>query len=257
MTFTVEDGTGVTAANAYISLAYARAYHDERGQLSTWNGASLTTPITGATHADDTVTVVDHPFKTGDGPVRLTGATLPTGLAAATDYWIVVATSSTVKFATSYASALAGTVVNLTANGSGSMAIVHPSFDAQRQAIVKATDHLEQEYGGRFLGVKGSETQGLHWPADGAWLAGVELAGVPEALRRACAEYALRALSASLAPDQDSGGALTMLSVSADGMTTTKQYAAGTVAAGGGSPEYPSADRWLSSLLGQPMAVRF
>lgn len=32
MAFTIEDGTGVAGANAYISVAEFKAYHDERGQ---------------------------------------------------------------------------------------------------------------------------------------------------------------------------------------------------------------------------------
>lgn len=37
MAFTVEDGTGVAGANAYITLAYANAYHTERGNAG-WTG---------------------------------------------------------------------------------------------------------------------------------------------------------------------------------------------------------------------------
>ena len=37
MAFTVEDGTGLANANAYISVAYADAYHEERGN-DAWTG---------------------------------------------------------------------------------------------------------------------------------------------------------------------------------------------------------------------------
>lgn len=86
-----------------------------------------TTPI-GATKAisapnttTDAMTATAHGKMTGFGPVRLanSGGALPTGLAAATDYWLIVVDANTVKFASSYANALAGTPVDITAAGSG------------------------------------------------------------------------------------------------------------------------------------------
>lgn len=38
MAFTVEDGTGVADANAYITVAWANAYHADRGNTA-WTGA--------------------------------------------------------------------------------------------------------------------------------------------------------------------------------------------------------------------------
>lgn len=48
-----------------------------------------------------------------------TGTTLPTGISLATDYYVVPITSSTYKVATSYANAVAGTVVAYTDTGTG------------------------------------------------------------------------------------------------------------------------------------------
>lgn len=47
------------------------------------------------------------------------GGALPTGLSAATDYYVIKITDSTIKVATSYANAVAGTAVGIT-NGTGS-----------------------------------------------------------------------------------------------------------------------------------------
>lgn len=59
-------------------------------------------------------------WETGYGPCRLTTTgTLPAGLSLATDYWWVKSTTSTGKFATSYANAIAGTVVDITDAGTG------------------------------------------------------------------------------------------------------------------------------------------
>jgi hypothetical protein len=56
--------------------------------------------------------------------VRLTTTTtLPAGLSLATDYYIIKVTDLTVKFATSYANAVAGTAVNITDAGTGTQTI--------------------------------------------------------------------------------------------------------------------------------------
>lgn len=52
-----------------------------------------------------------------------TGA-LPTGLAINTDYWLVRVSSTTARVATSYANALAGTVVSYTDGGSGTNTLI-------------------------------------------------------------------------------------------------------------------------------------
>lgn len=42
MAFTVEDGTGLANANAYVSVADADAYFADRGEPTAWAGASTT-----------------------------------------------------------------------------------------------------------------------------------------------------------------------------------------------------------------------
>lgn len=162
--FTVEDGTGVAGANAYVSLAWANDYHAGRGSAE-W--------------------------------------------AAATD-------------------------------------------DAKRAAIVRATDHLETLYGGRFLGVRATRTQSLHWPAHGAWRYGLPILGLPEEIKRACAEYAVRALAGPLAPDQDVGGGVVQETASAGGLSSSVTYARA-----GAIPQHPVADRLVRPLLVASAAVRF
>lgn len=73
---------------------------------------------TGVTIAQDTLTLTAHGVSTGYGPVRfaLTGdaSSLPAGLAAATDYWLIVVDANTVKVASSLANAVAGTAIDIT-----------------------------------------------------------------------------------------------------------------------------------------------
>lgn len=52
-----------------------------------------------------------------------TTTTLPGGLSLATDYYIIKVTDTTIKFATSYANAVAGTAVNITDAGTGTHTI--------------------------------------------------------------------------------------------------------------------------------------
>ncbi len=59
------------------------------------------------------VTVTAHGWKTGLLGQVTTAGTLPTGLSASTNYYIIVIDANTVKFATTYAHAIAGTVITL------------------------------------------------------------------------------------------------------------------------------------------------
>ena len=52
-----------------------------------------------------------------------TTGTLPGGLSLATDYYVIKVTDTTIKFATSYANAVAGTAVNITDAGTGTHTI--------------------------------------------------------------------------------------------------------------------------------------
>lgn len=72
--------------------------------------------------------------------------------------------------------------------------------------------------------------QGLAWPRrDAVDDAGHALAGVPEALRRACAELALTALSEDLLPDERRGGRVLSESVGPVETTYAEGAPAGTV----------------------------
>jgi hypothetical protein len=77
--------------------------------------------------AADTLTLTAHAYQTGDGPVRFTTTdTLPDPLATGTDYWLVRVDADTIKVATTFANAMAGTptVVDLTDAGTGTHTIV-------------------------------------------------------------------------------------------------------------------------------------
>ena len=83
--------------------------------------------------ANDELDVTAHALNTGDGPVQLTTSnTLPTGLALATDYWIIEKTTGTVKLALSLADALAGTAVAFSDVGVGTHTLTGASASRVR-----------------------------------------------------------------------------------------------------------------------------
>lgn len=65
---------------------------------------------------------------------------------------------------------------------------------AKEAALRLATDYMEAEYGPRWLGNRLTAEQALSWPRD--------VEGVPEAVRRANAELAVRASAGPLLADQ-------------------------------------------------------
>lgn len=139
--------------------------------------------------------------------------------------------------------------------GRGNAAWAALTAQAKREAIVRATDYLERRYGHRWIGRKGSAEQGLHFPARDAYLVehGGEprpVTGVPESLRKAVAELALRAARGPLEQDQP-GGAVASESRSGGGLARSVTYARP-----GAPPVYSAAERWITALLRQPMAVR-
>ena len=78
-------------------------------------------------------------------------------------------------------------------------------------AIIKATDYIETIYSNKFMGNKEfpSNPQGLSFPRVNIYdKNGDAISGVALNLKKACAEYSLRALSSSLLPDPtvDSAG---------------------------------------------------
>jgi len=78
--------------------------------------------------------------------------------------------------------------------------------DQKQNRLVKATDYLDQRYGGRFIGERATEDQALEWPrkCTGStsidWDTDTKLGSIPRKLQYACFEYAVRATE-RLAPD--------------------------------------------------------
>ena len=72
-----------------------------------------------------TVTVNVDRWITGMKVRATTTGTLPTGLAAATDYFVIRASTTTIKLAATLANAVAGVAIDITGQGSGTHTLTH------------------------------------------------------------------------------------------------------------------------------------
>jgi len=144
-------------------------------------------------------------------------------------------------------------------------------------AIVLATDYVDKRFGRRFRGCRQSSVQGLEWPRLDAYDDdNFPLQGVPSALVKAVAEYALLAgqLDRNLAPlsppdfgvldpatgevTNDSSGRITGKQEKVGPIEDETRYADGNSSGqpmvGTGNliqriPEYPQADLWMEELI--------
>lgn len=80
--------------------------------------------------------------------------------------------------------------------------------DASKEAALRrATQYMEQAYRQSWKGTRLYRDQALSWPRYGAVVDGYDLESnyVPDDVANACADLALKALSADLAPDLERG----------------------------------------------------
>lgn len=137
---------------------------------------------------------------------------------------------------------------------------------AQEAALVEATDYVEARFRSRWRGIKKLSTQALSWPRnyavddDGNTLSSTE---VPALLEYAIAEYATRALSATLlsdpaAPETGTQGPVTATRETVGPITVAKAFSAyggGNSGAGRGLvadtaiPQYPAGDLLIAGLI--------
>lgn len=115
--------------------------------------------------------------------------------------------------------------------------------------LVQATDYIELRFSRRFIGVKQTETQSLSWPRDKVG----KLPLIPDVLKKACFEYAIRANDGALAPDpkiDESGLAVTVRRQKVGPLE--KEFRTPENGVGSQVLEfrpYPAADNLLSELL--------
>lgn len=144
--------------------------------------------------------------------------------------------------------------------GRGNDAWASATNSQKQTAIVRATDYIDKRFGRRFVGILQSATQGVAWPRIDAYdRSEYLLTGVPAQVKKACAEYALRALAptADLLPDaSEATGEVQSQSTTVGPISESKSFATSQNRAGQSGlvsdsaiPQYPAADLWLEELV--------
>jgi YbbR domain-containing protein len=146
--------TGVSTGTNYWVIAVDADHYQFAANLAdsgTATAVNLTAVGSGTTTVSrcdidttlDTYTFTSaHGWVTGDGPVRATtGTTLPTGVTADTDYYIVRVSDTVVKLSDTEAHALAGTnIVDITAIGAGTQTLTRSDVDLTENGL-RVDDH--------------------------------------------------------------------------------------------------------------------
>jgi hypothetical protein len=113
----VAQGLSVKEASRLASTAnFSGTYYNSSGTVSA--------VTTGA----DSLTINNHPFNVGERVYITTTATLPGGLSALTEYFIIDTDVNTIKLATTKANAIGGTAIDLTTTGSGTIVVEHTKY---------------------------------------------------------------------------------------------------------------------------------
>jgi len=112
-------------------------------------------------------------------------------------------------------------------------------------AIIKATDYIDQRF--NFVGKKMlGRDQTTEWPRSNAWDKDrYYITDLPTEVKDACAEYALRAISAVLNPDPDrdtTGQAVQSKSETVGPISESVTFVSGAIFT---MPKYPAADQKL------------
>jgi hypothetical protein len=90
-----------------------------------WVAQGIADTVVTATAATDTFTAgASHNLATGMLIQMTAGTSLPTGLSATTNYWVIVTSPTTFKLATTRANALAGTAIDITDAGVGTLTVI-------------------------------------------------------------------------------------------------------------------------------------
>lgn len=78
----------------------------------------------GVNTGTDTITITGHGLVSGQKVQVSATTTIPTGLAAATDYFVIIVDANNIRLATSLANALAGTQIDITSTGAGTISLL-------------------------------------------------------------------------------------------------------------------------------------
>lgn len=194
MALITEDGTGLSTAESYISVADAGIYHTARGNAS-WN------------YLIELMTLDVAP--TGAG--WIVGDTITGGTSGETCTIVERITSLTYHVNNRTGDYTLGEILsNGTAEADQGAAnpILAASDGVREQWLRKATEYMVNQYRNRWQGYRTVPTvQALDFPRVGVVVEWVTLPSdeVPEIVARACAEFALKASTGELQSDLEQG----------------------------------------------------
>lgn len=123
LTLAAPDGYGADAAEIDDdAIAAAANICEERVAV-----AAYTSPAVTVAEGTDTFTFAEaeREIGTGDGVTIASTGTLPSGVSAATTYYAIRLDGRRTKLATTYANAVAGTAIDITSAGSGTITLAH------------------------------------------------------------------------------------------------------------------------------------
>lgn len=123
--------------------------------------------------------------------------------------------------------------------------------EAVQAALTKATDYMELRFASKWKGTRVYAEQALSWPRKRVYSReGIEIANdiVPMLVKKACMEYAKRALDADLLPDPGEDPNVVSKTETIGPISTTITYKGSSQ--GQLIQSYPSADKLLIDLLG-------
>ena len=290
MSLVVETGAGVRGANAYVNAAYVTAYLTARGRETenSWSTADSAVQEAGIVAATDYVDKRFGPKFKGIPKVVLTAEyatalltfsgvpdpdeeltigddvyTFVSALSGAA-YEVLIGASATATAAALEAALNSGDGAGLL-YGLGTAQSRHVSAVAAAGAVT-LTASAPGPSGALtslsgtvtnltitgFSGGKDGGIQPLCWPRTGAYdQQGNEIVGLPDRLKQAVSEYAVRAISAGLLPDPSVdtyGGRISARTEQVGPIIESYKYDAGSVGTVIFTP-YPSADKLLRPLL--------
>ena len=120
--FLLDNDYGIGATSAEIDSDFVTAAANTCDEFVTTADLSMTVSSVAASTDIITLSGTKLEFQTGDRVTVSTTTTLPGGISAATNYYVIAyqrKDTVRIKLASSYANALAGTAINITDSGSG------------------------------------------------------------------------------------------------------------------------------------------
>jgi hypothetical protein len=252
---TVEDGTGLSNADSYVSVATADAYFTARGNKS-WSEKSFATgsfTLRVQPTAGDLFEVSEHEYTfratlSNPGDVKI-GANLAETIAnfvaainwdvskagtsfqattAVNKYVRATVSENTVNFSATTLGEFGNSVVLIwTGSSLNEVTTMSGGLPDKEVALRKAAQFMEARYSYRWQGSKLKDNQKLSWPRDDAEdLDANEIIGVPQQVKDAQCELALIALTEELFVNATEG-VVSSESISIGPISTSESYIGG------------------------------